>query len=466
MFLRCASSLIGLLFLETSASAAKVFVVDQPEGLPGMLRLAGLDGTGQTVLWTSPSVSDMRGVAVARTQVIFAYCDLSTGTPLQVSLRSGPLSMAGGGYLPQTILSLPDGAAGATANPVADLEYASGHLFFSQPGSKQLMRCLPDGTRLMTALTHPGDGVQLRDLGPYFFGIDPYGTVAYWAVITTSGDTLTQYRRGTLPFFGDPLIQGTVDAAWTLTTPSRTRDIALDIDAPGGTQLYWCDRQNGAVYAEPASGGSRRVVLSGLNAPHGLVLDTFAGKAYLADTGKRGSGNQASSHRALRFNMDGTGGIAWLTPPSTTAEPWDLAVDLSSATFAEWRTRFFMQGAASQGRDDDPDADGLTNAAEYAFFTNPLLADAHKVSEVFEFTPGLIRIALRNITDTPVRVEVSTDLISWNWNGDSTGLNYTSLNNPDGREDEGESAWHTLAIIRPASGAKKVYVRLRAVAPL
>jgi hypothetical protein len=461
IMLRSIPACLALLFLTESACAGRVFVVDQPEGLPGLLRSAALDGSNQNVLWTSPVVSDMRGVAVAGNSVVFAYCDTSTGTPLQVSLRSGPFSAPDGGYLPQTILALPDGEAGSLVNPVSDVEFAAGFLYFSQAGSMQLKRCGMDGDGLTTVLTHPGNGALLRDRGPYFFGLDPQGTMAYWAVITTSGDTQTQYRRGTLPLPADPG-PGAVDAAWTLTTPSRTRDIAIDSGAPGGAQLYWCDRQNGAVYAEPASGGTRRVVLSGLNAPHGLVLDTFAGKAYLADTGKRGNGNQASSHRALRFNMDGSGGIEWLTPPSVIAEPWDIAVALGSTDFAEWRTRFFMSGAPLQGRDDDPDADGLTNAAEYAFFTHPLLADAAQATNVIEVQPGQLRIALRPQTDTPVRVEVSTDLQTWHWNGDSTGLNYTSLSGPVPRDDE--STWLTVTLLRPGA-AGRTYARLRALPP-
>jgi hypothetical protein len=456
---------LTLVVCHREASAARVFIVDQPENGAGSLRWADLNGAGQGVLWTSPVVSDMRGVAVSSTEgaLYFAYCNTSTGSPTEVSIRKGPLRAAEGGYVPTITLALPDGAAGSLVNSVADVECSATHVYFSMPGQKLIQRCQFDGMGLTTVLTHPGAGVSPRDLGPYFFSVDG-DTRAYWAVVTTSGDTATQYQRGDLPAVGSIGTQGTVDPIWRLTTPTRTRDIAQDTRDPNNVVLYWCDRQNGAVYAEPAAGGTRRVVLTGLNAPHGLVIDAFAGKGYLADTGKRGAGSQASSHRALRFNLNGSGGIEWLSPASAIAEPWDIAVDLVSASYAEWTTRFFAVIDANQGRDEDPDGDGLTNAAEYAFFTHPLRNDAWKSTAVVEGAVGQFRVTMRSTNDVPVRIEISNDLQTWRWNGDGTGITYTSLTNPISRGPEFDhSSWLTVNLIAPQP---RLYVRLRALPPL
>ncbi len=426
------------------ASAAKVYYVNQPEGTPGVgapgvIQVVNPDGTGPAAHYTAPTATDLRGIAIdaENNRLFFAYCELVSGVnPTQVSLRTLPLVIPGGGASPATILSLPDGTAGSAANPMTDVEYdrTQQHVYFSQPSSKTLRRCDAFGANLTTVLTHLGSGTAARDLGPYFFGLDLVNRNVYWAVLTTSGDTNTPYNKGSLA--------GVVDTSFSLTTASRTRDIAVDSNDPAGTRLYWNDRQNGAVYTRLAAGGSATTVVSGLNAPHGLALDLLARKGYVSDTGKRGSGTQPSSHRVIRFSFDGSTPIEFLSPVSTTAEPWDLALDLSSTSFADWKRRFFAQGAANTGLNDDPDGDGLTNMGEYAFFCSPIQADAFKASQVIEVKPGSIRVALLRQTDLNIRVETSTDLTTWHWNGDASGLTYLNFSTPQPRDED--SQWFTV----------------------
>ncbi len=455
--------IIAVLALTTSAApAAKVYYMNQPEGTPGVgqagvIQAVNPDGTSHTAHYTAATPTDMRGIAVdpENNRLFFAYCALSGGVnPVQVSLRTLPLTPVGGGT-PVTILSLPDGTPGSAANSLADVEYdrTFQHVYFSQPSAKLLRRCNPDGTGLATVLTHPGTGTQPRDLGPYFFGLDLVRRDAYWAVLTVSGDVNTAYTKGSL--------NGVVDTSFSLTTPSRTRDIAVDPDAPGGPRLYWNDRQNGATYTRLASGGATQTVASGMNAPHGLAIDTLARKGYVSDTGKRGSGTQASSHRVVRFSLDGTGPLEFLSPVSTTAEPWDVALDVSSTTFTDWSRRFFALGATGNQPADDPDGDGLANIAEYAFFCSPIHADATRAAQVFDLTPGALRVAMHRTSDITVRVEVSSNLTDWHWNGDSSGLTWLNFSAPQPRDED--SHWVTITPAVP--GQNRLMFRLRAILP-
>jgi hypothetical protein len=444
------------------AQGAKVYYVNQPEGVPGtgqagVIVAVNPDGTGLATHYTAAGPTDLRGIAVdpENNRLFFAYCELAGGVnPVQVSLRTLPLVIPGGGAMPVTILTLPDGTPGSAMNAVADVEYDRTwqQVYFSQPAMKLLRRCDPAGGNLTNVLTHPGAGVGPRDLGPYFFGLDLVNRAAYWAVVTTSGDTNTAYSKGSLA--------GVVDAAFSLTTPSRTRDIVADPAAPDGLRLYWNDRQNGAVYSRLAGGGAVLTVASGLNAPHGLVIDPLARKGYVSDTGKRGSGSQASSHRVVRISLDGLSPLEYLSPVDLVAEPWDVALDLTSSSYADWRRRFFAQGAAGTGINDDPDGDGLINLGEYAFFCSPIHADAWKAGQVFDVQPGRIRMARHRRMDVDVRAEVSTNLTDWHWNGDATGVTYLNFSAPESRDEDSEWITVTSAVPGPQRFQLRLSVRL------
>lgn len=430
-----------LLFSVSSAEAARVYYVNQPENGPGSINAVKPDGTGHTTIYTTPDVTDLRGIAVdpvgSRLFYAHANSDPVTLARTQVSIRTIPAA----GGVPVSLSTLPDGTF------IADVEWdeLNGRVYFAQTGDQQLRRMKPDGSELTTVLTTAGDGQ-----GPYFFGLDLVANNAYWGIGTETNQTNTAFSRGSL-------LTGLVDPAFTLVTPSRTRDIAVDTTIPGGV-LYWCDRQNGAVYSRAVGGGVRFTARSGLNAPHGLVLDVEAGKGYVADTGKRGSGLQPSARRVVRFNLDGTGALELLSPSDNLAEPWDLAVDLTSVNYADWKTRFFSSTALTAGPGDDPDGDGLPNFAEYAFFTHPEKPDASRA--VVKVEGGKFQYARRRTTDIPVRVEISTDLQTWHWNGETPGAVWTVEISTASRDADSE--WVTVEPAPALAGEAKVFYRLSA----
>ncbi|MGV3532053.1 MAG: hypothetical protein ACO1QR_06755 [Chthoniobacteraceae bacterium] len=427
------------------ARAARVYYVNQPEGGSGEINAVNPDGTGHQTLYTTPAISDLRGIAVdpAGARLFYAHAKSNSTAPTrtEVSIRSLPIT----GGAPVVLAELPDGVF------MADVEWDERDewIYFAQTGTQQLRRLKPDGSGLATVITTIGAGQ-----GPYFFGLDLLARNAYWGIGTESGQTNTAFSRGSLD-------TGVIDPTFSLVTPSRTRDIAVDRSVPGG-MIYWCDRQNGAVYRQPVEGGERFTVRTGLNAPHGLVLDTEAGKGYVADTGKRGNGSQASSHRVVRFNLDGTGPLEFLSPQDSTAEPWDLAADFTSSSYADWKTRFFAADSLVSGPGNDPDEDGVPNYAEYGQFTHPERADAVR--------PQLVRVqgrdlayARRRQTDIGTRVEVSTDLETWHWNGDTAGAVWTEETATSARD--GDSVWVSIKLSPAIESAPHVFVRIRPSVP-
>ena len=429
---------LAALLVPLPASAARLYYVNQPEDQPGKVQAAALDGTGHTTILTAPVVTDLRGLAVDPvTDTLFlAWSDQDAAlNRLNVSLRRLP---AGGGSA-AVIASFPDNTF------LGDVEWegGSGWVYFGKTTLKELWRVRADGAGAARVAVHTAAGD-----GPYFIGLDPAGGWAYWAVLTNPGDTATSYSRAGL--------DGTPDPDFSLTTPTRTRDIAVDATWPG-TRLFWNDRQNGATYWRQVAGGAVATARTGMNAPHGLALDLEAGKGYVADTGKRGSGSQPSAHRVVRFNLDGSGALEFLSPVDVVAEPWDLAIDLTSVSYADWRTRFFAAGAAGSAAGDDADGDGATNFAEYAFFTSPVRPDAWRAA-VEPVAGGGLRQARRAVTDAAYRVEVSADLVTWHWNGETPGAVWV-VETTTPRDEE--SVWVTAV---PAVPAMR-WLRVRATAP-
>jgi hypothetical protein len=435
-----------ILTLATVATCqgARIYYVNQPELLAGQINAVKPDGTAHATLWTSPQVTDLRGIAVdaPNARVFFAHAKQDSGTLAltEVSLRT----LATGGGVPQVVAPFPDGAF------ISDVEWEpiSNWVYVAVSSGLELRRVRPDGSVAQTVLTHAAAGQ-----GPYFFCLDVPGQNAYWAVVTNPGETLSAYSRGSIA-------TGVVDTSWSLVTPSRTRDIAIDNTVPGG-RLYWCDRQTGAIYARAPAGGAVQTIITGLNAPHGLALDIEAGRAYVADTGKRGSGSQPSAHRVVRFKMDGTGGLEFLSPASAIAEPFDVAIDVTTTSYADWRTRFFASTALNANPGDDPDGDGLSNAAEYAFFSNPERKDAPL--DALRATESGVRYARRLVSDAAVRVEVSTDLSVWHWNGDTAGAVWTIEAGTEARDADSE--WVAVGPAPSLSGADKLFYRLHAALP-
>lgn len=422
---------------------AEVYYVNQPELQPGRINVVKPDGTGHANVWTASQVTDVRGIAVdgATGTLFFHYSNQNPGTlaTTQVSLQK----MATTGGAQTTIATIADNTF------VGDVEFDAegGWVYSAVSGALQLRRCRPDGSSQQTVLTHTAAGQ-----GPYFFCIDTVAQVAFWGIATVANQTNTGYSRGTLV--------GAIDASFSLVTPSRTRDIEIDNTIPGG-RLYWNDRQNGATYFRAVAGGTAGTARSGMNAPHGLVIDVEAGKGYVADTGKRGSASQPAAHRVVRFNLDGTGGLELLSPLDTGAEPWDLALDFTTRSYADWRTRYFASTAPNAGPGADPDGDGVVNAAEYAFFSHP--ERSQSVPPAVTALGAGMRYLRRTTTDLTYRVEVSTDLFVWHWNEDSPGAVWTTETATETRDYDAQ--WVTVAPTPAIAGQTKLYFRLRATLP-
>jgi hypothetical protein len=223
---------------------------------------------------------------------------------------------------------------------------------------------------------------------------------------------------------------------------------------------YWCDRQTGTIFRRALAGSANETVISGLNAPHGIALDLEAGKIYWADTGGRGSPSSGlSARRVARCNLDGSE-FENLSTPTAVSEPWDLALDIASATYADWRTRFFSVTTPAAGPLDDADNDGAANLLEYALVSHPRRAGS---LPRIEAEGAAMRYSRRESSNLSYRVQVSTDLAHWHFNGDDTSLVWTVENavTPLGPE-----VVSVLVAPGPAlAAASAVFYRVQVTAP-
>jgi hypothetical protein len=425
--------LAGMALATPLSRAACVYYTDQPTGAAGLVFSLAPDGSAQQLIVTVAGAPDLRGIAWHRASGrVFV---LDNGPAKRIfSIRPD-----GSGL--QAVVGL------GTSVLYADLEIddGSGRLYWADanPGSSGngfVYRANLDGSGIEPIVTTP-PGVTMA---PYFLFLDARGGFIYWGV-TSSGNGPSSFRRATFT--------GALDSDFLLTTATRTRDLAVDPTTP---TVYWCDRQSGALFKRALAGGVSEVVLSGLNAPHGLALDVEAGKLYWADTGGRGSGPfHTSARRIARCNRDGTE-YENLSIPAANSEAWDLALDVSSPTYADWRMRFFSVATPQAGPTDDADGDRAPNLLEYALATHP-----RRDSDVPLLTleGAALRFTRRLEAELNYRVEVSTDLVTWHFNGDDTALVWTSEQPPTPLGPELESA---CVVAGPAlSSASPVFFRLR-----
>ena len=267
-------SVTAAVFLEPfSVNAARVFFADQPAGAAGSLMSVNCDGTDQRTVITAAGVSDFRGVAYHAPSGRVYYLDNGTAKRIYSILPDGTGQ--------QEVLPL-------TATFNADLEVDTNMLYWSETASGTIQRANLNGSDIATAVS-PGTGTFTA---PYFMFLDPEGGYIYWGV-TSESSTPSNFRRAT--FTGD------IDPNFSITSPTRSRDIAID----STTQMaYWCDRQTGAIYRRALAGGANETVIGNMNAPHGIALDVEAQKVYWADTGARGnppSGLSPAPCRAVQF---------------------------------------------------------------------------------------------------------------------------------------------------------------------
>jgi len=412
-----------------SASAARVFFADQPVGVAGSLVSVNCDGTDQRTVITAGGVSDFRGVAYHAPSGRVYYLDNGAAKRIYSILPDGTGQ--------QEVLLL-------TATFNADLEVDVGMLYWSETASGTIQRANLNGTDIATAVS-PGTGTFTA---PYFMFLDTVGGYIYWGV-TSESSTPSNFRRAT--FTGD------IDPNFSINSPTRTRDIAID---PTTQTAYWCDRQTGAIYRRPLAGTVNETVIANMNAPHGIALDVEAQKIYWADTGARGNPPSGlSPRRVARCNFDGTE-FENLSTPTATSEPWDLALDLSSRTYPDWRTRFFSTTTPNSQPPEDADGDGAPNLLEYAMGTHPRQSTSipRLTAEGTE-----MRYTRRNAADLNYRVEVSTDLSTWHYNDEPGGGTWVEQTSSTPLTADLSSI--TVRAGSALAGATRAFFRLRVTTP-
>jgi hypothetical protein len=406
--------------------AARVYFTDQPAGAPGYVMSVAPDGTEQRTVTILSNAPDVRGIAFHR--------------------ASGRVYVLDNGASKRIYSMLPDGGDRQEIAPLGDfaadleIDEVAGKIYWADTGAGLIRKANMDGTSPEVAVTVSAGSAT----APYFLYVDATGGHIYWGV-ASSGSGPSSFRRATL--------DGTIDPVFAIGSLSRTRDIA--IDTANGI-AYWCDRQSGSLFKRALSGGNNQTVIANMNAPHGIALDLEAGKVYWADTGARGNPPSGLSPRRIaRCNLDGTE-FENIYVPMVNSEPWDLALDLQSPTYADWRTRFFSVNTPDAGPEDDADCDGAKNLLEYAMGTHPRRATNAPAIAISGTTVTYQRRLGSNLA---YQAEVSTNLPDFNYNGDGTGLTWTVETGATPVAPEFEQVSITSG---PAlAGASNVFFRVR-----
>jgi len=425
--MRSLAPFAAFFLITASVFSARVYFNDQPTGGAGSIVSLALDGSEQHTVITVTNAPDLRGIGYHRASGRLYYLDSGTAKKIYSILPDGTGQ--------QEI-----GSLGATFNADLEIDEAAGKIYWAETANGLIKRANLNGTSSETAV-NIGTGTYTA---PYFMFVDSAGGYVYWGVTSASSDP-SNFRRASL--------DGVIDPDFLITSPTRTRDIAID---PGTSTAYWCDRQTGTIFKRALSGGANETVINGMNAPHGIALDVEAEKIYWADTGMRNNGPVNTSARHIaRCNFDGTE-YENISTPAVNSEPWDLTLDLGSPDYAEWRTRFFSTSTAEREPTDDADGDGATNLLEYAMGTHPRKA-ASVPRIAAEGTD--MRYTRRRGVRLLYRVEVATNLTTWHYNGDGSGLIWVVQTSATPLSADLESV-----VVRggsAVSGASQVFFRVR-----
>ncbi|MGJ8651377.1 MAG: InlB B-repeat-containing protein [Opitutaceae bacterium] len=139
--------------------------------------------------------------------------------------------------------------------------------------------------------------------------------------------------------------------------------------------------------------------------------------------------------------------------------------------FSTWRLEHFtieeLADLSISAFDADPDRDSITNAAEYAFGTDPrdaskkykIKVGKEKVDGEFQFFVSFTRP--KNALDVTYRALLSTDLVTWNFNGDDTDLVYSEEIGAESIDDDNEEV--TLRLYPQTDSPRTFFVQISAV---
>lgn len=364
------------------------------------LKRMNFDGTSLQTIVLSGTISapgsNIRGIAVDAISNRIFWADNGADRLLRANVDGGSAivlhTITGGNSFPADVR----------------LDLKNGLFYWCDQMRNRIQRSTLEGASLTEVIAN---AAPLVGDGPYFMELDAPAGKIYW------GD-----------FNGGAIYRANLDGTGRetlLTGNNMTRGVCID---PTEGMLYWINRDDKKVHRCPLAafdGGAItlshpavQTLYSGLDTPHGLVLDIPARKLYWADTGTNlgtGSGGQAIS----RGDFDGS------TPQeilATGTEPWDVDLDRRCTNYTEWVRRCFRKDAPLEQTQSaaDPDHDGIPNGLEYAFDLPPLQANLSGNPAAFLTAPILGDVYLglsfrkrSSAVDLAYYVQVSPNLEDW-----------------------------------------------------
>ena len=386
------TTLLTLFALPVLAHAGGIFWSDRPSAAKA-IRGCNFDRSNVRNIAALATTRDPRGVVVDAANERLYYCDRVSSTATSGEINYVAISGAGGVQPTLTTLNRP-----------ADLRF--------HPATRTAYWCEENGGLIRNVvLPSAGGAVPLVNVvtifsgltSPYFLDLDLPNGRLWWG---TNG---SQILRG-------PITGGAVEERHAGGLNVR----GVCVDAAGG-YFYWCERDGAHVIRRKSlDGGTVQDIYTALDTPHGLVLDVVARKMYWADTGTNAVGG-FNARGISRGDMDGATSAEIVVAGTAANQPWDLDLDRRNSTYAEWAARFFRYGAMNNTHTSDPDFDGLKNVAEYALGSAPLAPNGSptewvRVSDSGVDYPGIRFRRRAGTSDLTVRVQVSTDLATWNDN--------------------------------------------------
>jgi hypothetical protein len=417
----------------TQIIAGGVFWTDRGTS---QLKRMNFDGTAPQTISLSGAVTtagtNIRGIAVDISGNRIYWADNGADRLLRASFNGSA----------STVLHMIEGGNSFPADVRLDLP--NQFFYWCDQLRNVIQRSTLDGNSVVTVITNAAP------TGPYFMDLDSTAAKIYW------GD-----------FDGGQIYRANNDGSsreTLITGNNKTRGVKID---PIEGILYWINRDDKKIHRCPLTAFTNgpisithaavQTLYSGLDTPHGLALDIRARKLYWADTGSN-SGAGAGDKAVSRGDFDG---ISPMEVLATGSEPWDVDLDLRSASYSEWRSRCFRSDALPQRTtpNADPDGDGISNALEYAFNLSPLQRDLKSPAVLIHShgtnSPTLMFRRRTATTDLTYTIQTSTNLVAWTSSADAPQISELSV---VAREEGMEEV--TARLVSMAGDRPVLFVRL------